>query len=172
MSKYTVYVHKTPDNKYYVGLTSLEPKARFLNGKGYNGNKRFCEAIQTHGWENIEHMIIASDLQKDKASKLERELIIKYKSNSPEHGFNKTEGGEVHIISKKEKPKYKIGENIKKFREDMNITQKQLAEMIDVSQPLIWYYENDQKVPNVYIADKLAKIFNISIKELMDGKEE
>ena len=171
MSGYTVYVHRTPDNKFYVGLTSLEPKARFLNGKGYKGNKRFYEAIEKHGWDNIQHTIIASGLTKENASKLEKELIIKFESDSIEHGFNKTKGGEVVIIPKKAKPIYKIGENIKKCRESMNITQKQLAKMVNVTQPLIWYYENDQKIPNVVIADRLAKVFDVTIEELMYGKE-
>ena len=33
--KWTVYIHISPSNKYYVGITSREPELRWKNGKGY-----------------------------------------------------------------------------------------------------------------------------------------
>lgn len=170
MSGYNVYVHKTPDNKYYVGLTSLEPKLRFLNGKGYKGNSSFCKAIQQYGWDNIEHIIIARDLSKDKASALEKELIIKYKSNSPEYGFNKTNGGEIVEVQRK-KEHYVIGENIKQLREKDGYSQGELAKLVDIPQSLLWKYEHNVAVPSVLNATKLAKFFHITVEQLIKKED-
>lgn len=43
--------------------------------------------------------------------------------------------------------------------------------MVGISQALVWYYENDAKIPNILIADKLAKVFNITIDELLYGEK-
>ena len=47
-----VYVHISPSNKYYVGITSKEPKVRW----GHNGNayqtQYFSNAIKKYGWDN------------------------------------------------------------------------------------------------------------------------
>lgn len=51
-------------------------------------------AIEKYGWDNIDHEIIESELTKEEAEAKERELIAKYKSNVPEHGYNITSGGE------------------------------------------------------------------------------
>ena len=67
---YTLYVHITPNNKYYIGITSQNPYTRWgHNGMGYFDRRRkvqlpFWRAIQKYGWENIQHVILLNNLSK------------------------------------------------------------------------------------------------------------
>lgn len=91
--KWCVYVHISPSNKYYVGITSQKPKDRWRNGKGYKSCKGFYNAILKYGWENIQHEIIAERLTEDEAKNFEVLLISKLNSNQKQHGYNITSGG-------------------------------------------------------------------------------
>ena len=91
---YIVYVHTTPNNKKYVGITKQSVDDRWKNGLGYTTQTLFHRAIQKYGWNNITHEIVANDLSKDDACALEVQLIAKYKTNNPEYGYNRTSGGD------------------------------------------------------------------------------
>ena len=91
---WSVYIHITPSNKYYVGITSKEPCKRWRNGFGYYSQKYFYNAIQKYGWDNIYHEIVASNLTKEEANNFEKLLIQKLKSNNREFGYNITIGGD------------------------------------------------------------------------------
>lgn len=45
MTNYCVYLHTSPTNKYYVGITKQNPLKRWANGRGYCKNKHFYNAI-------------------------------------------------------------------------------------------------------------------------------
>ena len=100
MQLYTVYIHTTPNNKKYVGITCQDVFQRWgSGGKGYYDIRRtsqlpFWNAIQKYGWDNIQHEIVAYELTKDEACSLEKRLIKQYKSNDRAFGYNLTEGGE------------------------------------------------------------------------------
>lgn len=89
-----VYVHISPSNKYYVGITSKEPKVRW----GHNGNayqtQYFSNAIKKYGWDNFQHEIIAENLTEDEAKNFEKVLISKLRSNERDFGYNITKGGD------------------------------------------------------------------------------
>lgn len=91
---YTVYKHTTPSGKVYIGTTSKKPEYRWKNGKGYMSNRRFCDAIRKYGWENIEHEVISTGLDKGQAYAMEVELIAKYDATNPAKGYNISIGGE------------------------------------------------------------------------------
>lgn len=91
---YTVYMHKCPNGKVYIGITSRNPKARWMRGNGYIKNEHFFRAIQKYGWENIEHNIIKENLTKKEAAELEINLIKQYNSNDYRFGYNMSSGGE------------------------------------------------------------------------------
>jgi group I intron endonuclease len=92
---YTVYMHKCPNGKVYIGITGQTVKERWKgNGQGYHGNKHFFQAIKKYGWDNIEHIIIKSKISKHEACELEKTLIAQYQSNNREYGYNKSTGGE------------------------------------------------------------------------------
>lgn len=101
MKKYTVYIHKSPSNKYYVGITGKTPQQRWgCEGYGYKTQKKFYRAIQKYGWNSFEHIIVATDLTLEQAYKMECELIIKYDSKN--NGYNADDGGAGatgHIVS-------------------------------------------------------------------------
>lgn len=92
---YTVYKHTNKLNdKVYIGITFRQPEARWGNGNGYYSNKHFYNAIKKHGWnEGFKHEIIATNLSKEEAEKLEIELIQKYNSTNPKNGYNINLGG-------------------------------------------------------------------------------
>lgn len=92
--KWCVYIHTSPSNKYYVGITSQKLNDRWRNGKGYKSNDYFTKAINKYGWDNIRHEVVASELTEEEAKNLEIELITKLQSNDRKHGYNITAGGD------------------------------------------------------------------------------
>lgn len=93
---FTVYCHINKiNNKKYVGITSREVKKRWLNGKGYQGNHHFNNAIKKYGWDNFEHQIIAENLTKNEAEKMEIELIKEWNLQDPKVGYNLADGGNI-----------------------------------------------------------------------------
>lgn len=93
-ANYTVYQHTVPNGKNYIGITRQEIGKRWQNGKGYRHNDYFENAIKKYGWGNIEHKIIKTNLTKEEAEQMERELIKKLNSNDHAYGYNITSGGE------------------------------------------------------------------------------
>lgn len=91
--KYYVYCHITPSQKRYVGI-SCNPLKRWNSGKGYCKNYRFWRAIKKYGWENIKHVIIASNLSEDEAKSLEAMLVSKWSLTDFRYGYNLREGGD------------------------------------------------------------------------------
>lgn len=125
MNSYTVYMHITPSNKYYIGITKNDTKFRWKNGKSYKHCRRFNEAIKKYGWESIKHLILHQNLSKEEAYKVEQQLIEKYKSNNPLFGYNISLGG--NVVS--EETKKLISKNTKiamsrpEVKEKMSISQ-------------------------------------------------
>lgn len=94
MGGYYVYMHIAPNNKKYIGITKQNPKSRWKNGYGYASSPHFYNAILKYGWDNIEHIILASNLSLENASEMEKELIAKYNLTNRENGYNECSGGE------------------------------------------------------------------------------
>lgn len=93
-NSWTVYIHITPNNKYYIGITKFKPSYRWgKDGYGYR-EQLLWRAIQKYGWDNIQHIVLADNLSKEWACKLEQDLIWKYKSNNPKYGYNLSIGGD------------------------------------------------------------------------------
>ena len=109
-SNYTVYVHKFPNNKIYIGITKTKPEHRW-GKKRYEHNMYMKNAINKYGWENVKHIILYKNLNKEQAEQKEIELIAKYKSNQREFGYNIQNGGNVHCVS--DETKRKISNSIK-----------------------------------------------------------
>lgn len=93
-NNFVVYMHKTPNNKVYIGLTSMIPERRWANGMGYYKNPHFTNAIKKYGWDNIEHIILFDGLTKQEACEKEIELIKLYDSTNRQKGYNIGTGGE------------------------------------------------------------------------------
>ena len=94
MNNYTVYMHISPSNKRYIGITKLKPEYRWNNGKGYKENQYFTNAINKYDWDNFQHIIIAKGLTEDEAKWLEVELIREWDTTNKDKGYNLTKGGD------------------------------------------------------------------------------
>ncbi len=65
----------------------------------------------------------------------------------------------------------KIGLFIKTLRKEKAFTQEKLAEQLGVSNRSISRWENGVNMPDFDIVIHLAKFFNVSIEELLDGEK-
>lgn len=66
------------------------------------------------------------------------------------------------------KPKSNLNLNIKRLREEKNITQKQLAELTGISYQTITKIEIWViKEPSVYSCMKIAKVFWVNVEDLV-----
>lgn len=90
---YTLYVHITPNNKKYFGITSRDVNVRWGEGEGYKNNKHFWQAIQKYGWDNIQHIIIMDNLSESWALHLEELYICMYNTTDINKGYNHAIGG-------------------------------------------------------------------------------
>lgn len=64
-----------------------------------------------------------------------------------------------------------IGNYIAKKRREVNLTQKQLAEKLGVSNKTISKWENGKCMPDYSIVEELCKALSISLSELVDGED-
>lgn len=94
-TKWTIYRHVSPSGKVYIGITSKEINRRWRYGTGYSNCILFQRAINKYGWNNIKHEILFTNLDGDKAKKLEIELIRHYKDLGI--SYNITNGGDGHL---------------------------------------------------------------------------
>lgn len=88
-SIFCVYMLLFPNNKVYIGQTINTRNRWGNNGIGYINNKEMYTDIQKYGWENIKKQIVYNNLTHNESLEKEKELIIHYKSNIPEYGYNK-----------------------------------------------------------------------------------
>ena len=98
---YIAYIHRSKINgKVYVGITCRSPEKRWRKGNGYRGAHSFYADIREYGWDSFTHEIIAANLSKEEAARIEKELIKKFGSMNPEKGYNEKPGGTYGYIGK------------------------------------------------------------------------
>lgn len=121
---FLVYEHINRINgKRYVGIThhTDDPNRRWNNGRGYFRNKHFSDAIHKYGWENFDHIILASGLNKQDACTIERMMIQIHQTQNKCFGYNITDGGEFFHHSNATKAlmsKHRKGKGLRKFSEE------------------------------------------------------
>ena len=109
---YYIYIHTCPNSMVYVGKTK-NPKTRWKNGEGYKEyNKQFYKAIQTYGWENIKHEIVAKTYYGWMARKMEKVVISRYKKYGK--AYNMVNDDKPGYISQRKIPLKRVG----KFSKD------------------------------------------------------
>lgn len=64
-----------------------------------------------------------------------------------------------------------IGERIKSCREQENITQEDLSQKLNVSRQSVSKWEKGTSLPDIDRLVSLSELFNISLDELITGKE-
>ena len=62
--------------------------------------------------------------------------------------------------------------NLRNIRERNHITQKQMADMLKITQQGYWNYENGKNKPPISVLIQIADFFNTSIDELVGHKVE
>lgn len=65
----------------------------------------------------------------------------------------------------------KIGKFISQKRKEVNLTQEDLAEKLNISKNAVSKWERGLNLPNVSIMQELCEILNITIIELLNGEE-
>ncbi len=65
----------------------------------------------------------------------------------------------------------KIGQFIKKIRQDYKLTQKELADRLGVTFQAVSKWENGKNVPDISILKEMSKMFNIDIDEILEGEK-
>ena len=61
----------------------------------------------------------------------------------------------------------KVGNNIKRFRKEKNIAQKDMAKMLNMPSSTYSNYENNNREPNAATLEKIADILDISVIDLL-----
>jgi hypothetical protein len=101
-------MHITPNGKKYIGVTKQKLRARWKNGIGYKHNPLFYKAVLKYGWDNIQHIVLLTNLSKQDAETNEIHLISEHKSNHRDFGYNIENGGNC-CGTHSEETKRKIG---------------------------------------------------------------
>lgn len=65
-----------------------------------------------------------------------------------------------------------FGEKITKAREDMNLNQRQLAVLLDVTPTRLNYWEKDKREPDVEMIKKLSSVLQVSADYLIGNTED
>ncbi len=93
---FSVYIHRFPNGKQYVGITKNTPKTRWANGNGYIKNTEMFDNIKHYGWDNIEHIIFNDKgilYTEEEACYIEKCLVYDWNLINPEFGYNLRSGG-------------------------------------------------------------------------------
>lgn len=64
-----------------------------------------------------------------------------------------------------------LGQRLKRIRNCNDFTQQQVADILNIDRSTYSYYETGKTEPNHETTIKLAKIFNVSIEELLTGEK-
>lgn len=65
----------------------------------------------------------------------------------------------------------RIGQFIKKIRQDYNLTQKEMADKLGVTFQAVSKWENGKNIPDIAILKKISDDFNVDISEILDGEK-
>lgn len=63
-----------------------------------------------------------------------------------------------------------LGERLKRMRTENHFTQKHVADALNIDRSTYTYYERGKTEPNHATTIKLARIFNVSVQEIVTGE--
>ena len=64
----------------------------------------------------------------------------------------------------------KVGSFLRELRKEKNLTQEQLAEVLDVSGRTVSRWETGSNMPDISLLVELADFYDVSIPEIMNGE--
>ncbi len=70
------------------------------------------------------------------------------------------------------KDRYKFESKIHVYRATKRMTQQKLADLVGVSRQTIMQLERNRYNPSMLLAYSIAKVFDVTIEDLFDFKEE
>lgn len=149
---FSIYLHRAPNGKVYVGITRQNAERRWQSGKGYITQKLFYRAITKYGWESFTHEILESGLTEAEACEKEQFYIKKYNSNDPQFGYNATQGGDSSTNYVQPIMQYYNGKPVN-FFESCVVAANELG----VTPSAVNQYSKDDKNYNGYTFTKLPK---------------
>lgn len=78
-------------------------------------------------------------------------------------------GGIVRLNQAEWSQAMEVGERLKKRREELELTQEYVAEVLGVSRQTISNWENSRSYPDIERIVKLSDIYELSLDELLKG---
>lgn len=196
-NKYCVYMHISPSNKAYIGITSMQPKYRWDYGYGYLHKKTngeyvqpaIARAIKKYGWDNFKHEILFENLTKEEAEHKERLLIALWETNNPKFGYNIRSGGSVckhseesrrrmsdaqkgRVVSEETKEKMRklhSGENNPMYGTTMSSEQKQILYLANIKP--VFCIELNESFESIRAAENKYGIAHSHISAACKGKQ-
>ena len=158
--KWTVYIHKSPSGKFYVGITGQEVERRWKNGEGYKTNTYFYKAINKYGWDNFKHIIFRENLTAKEAKSIEIKMIAILRSNNKKYGYNITAGGDgSYGMIKSKETREKISKSLtgrknpppsKETREKISETKKGKKNPMYKHSSIVYQYDLDGNLLKSY----------------------
>lgn len=107
----------------YIGVTQKPLSQRFDGGKGYVKCSRFYDDILKYGFDNFEHIVIQSGMNRDDAMRLEEVLIDAFDAMNPERGYNMRRGGYHNV------PCAEVGRKISEAKMGHEVTEETRAKL-------------------------------------------
>ncbi len=74
------------------------------------------------------------------------------------------------MVMKRNENREKFGQRLKKLRNNNDFTQQQVADALKIDRSTYSYYETGKTEPNYESTLKLAKIFGVTVQELLTGE--
>lgn len=163
---YTVYCHTNKiNNKKYIGITRQNVQQRWRDGKGYQGQIKFYNAIQKYGWDNFHHDILYENLTEEEACNIEQFLIRYY--NTITNGYNTLPGGNVTNHSQSTINKMKQ----KSVKHSKEVIDKITATKIEKYGIHVKCIETNQIFNSMGEASKIMNIDKSSISRCCKGQQ-
>lgn len=66
----------------------------------------------------------------------------------------------------------RLAEQIRKYRKNSGLTQEALAEKLNTTRQSVSKWEQGSLEPNIQMLNNLAKLFDVSLDNLVNGKDE
>ena len=176
--KYQVYVHTFPNNKKYVGLSTMENiNQRWENGYGYKTQKLMYRAILKYGWKNIKHTVYQCDTEKE-MKYLERYLISYYQTRDRRYGYNLAEGGQsgpkgIPAVNRRAVDQYdrqgnfiRTWESMGAIEEELNYHHSHISACVNkkrlTAYNFYWFYANETPVFKTFRTRRKVRQYDLN----------
>ena len=167
---YSIYVHTFPDGKKYVGMTSQDVENRWQLGWGYKDQKIVFNAINSVGWNNIQHQVIETVEDKETALKREEYYTLLWRSNEPEFGYNILAGntGARRLgFHHTEETKKIISEKVKEALNNREISEEERIKMRECKKkPIRLRNIKTKKILKFDSRESCAEFFGTTVQTL------